>query len=83
MREKLKLMSDFGIFSSYEGYKERRTGKIRGTFSKIHMALNGGCWVARRLHPLEASTTMNLGIFIFLIFLRMCGLEKLGLVGQN
>ena len=66
MRE--KLMSDFGIFSSYEGYKERRTGKIRGTVSKIHMALNGGC---------------NLGIFIFLIFLRMCGLEKLGLVGQN
>ena len=26
-------MSDYGIFSSYEGHKERRTGKIRGDFS--------------------------------------------------
>jgi hypothetical protein len=27
-----KLTSDHGHFSSYEGHKERRTGKIRGTF---------------------------------------------------
>ena len=26
-------MSDHGLFSSYEGHKERRTGKIRGDFS--------------------------------------------------
>ena len=25
-------MSDHGHFSSYEGHKERRTGKIRGAF---------------------------------------------------
>ena len=27
-------MSDYGLFSSYEGHKERRTGKIRGAFFK-------------------------------------------------
>ena len=27
-------MSDDGHFSSYESHKERRTGKIRGAFSK-------------------------------------------------
>ena len=33
-------MSDHGHFSSYyEGHKERRTGKIRGAFSKMHRAL--------------------------------------------
>ena len=44
MRE--KLMSDFGIYSSDEGYKERRTGKIRGAFSRMDMALNG--WMLAR-----------------------------------
>ena len=35
-------MSDHGRhFSSYEGPKERRTGKIRGDFSRMHRALDG------------------------------------------
>ena len=45
---------------------ERQTGKIRGTFSRMHKALDG--WmlaIARRLHQLKASTTMDLGISIF------------------
>ena len=29
-------MSDHGHFSSYEGHKERRTGKICGAFSRMH-----------------------------------------------
>ena len=42
------------------------------------------CWLARRLHQLKASATMELGIFsIFLISGTMCGLEKLELVDQN
>ena len=41
-----------------------------------------GCWLARRLHQLKASTIMDLGISIFL-FLYNGGLEKLGLVDQN
>ena len=67
-------MSDHGHFSSYEGHKERRMGNIRGAFSRMHRALDG--WM------LKASTTMDLGISIFRIFVR-CGLEKLGLVDQN
>ena len=34
-------MSDHGHFTSYEGHKERRTGKIRGAFSRMHRALDG------------------------------------------
>ena len=34
-----KLISDRGHFSSYEGHMERRTGKIRGAFSRTHRAL--------------------------------------------
>ena len=30
-----KLMFDHGHFSSYEGHKERRTGKIHGAFSRM------------------------------------------------
>ena len=39
-------MSDHGHFSSYEGHKERRTGKIRGDFSRMHRALDG--WMLAR-----------------------------------
>ena len=31
-------MSDHGNLSSYEGHKERRTGKIREAFSRMHRA---------------------------------------------
>ena len=34
-------MSDHGLISSYEGHKERRTGKIRGSFSGMCRALDG------------------------------------------
>ena len=62
---------------------ERRTGKIRRTFSRMHRALDG--WmlaIARRLNQLKASTTMNLGISIF-HFLYDVWPEKLGIVDQN
>ena len=41
-----KLMSDHGSFSSYEGHKKRRMGKIRGAFSRMHRALEG--WMLAR-----------------------------------
>ena len=41
-----KLISDHGHFSSYEGHKVRRTGKIRGPFSRIRRALDC-CMLAR------------------------------------
>ena len=60
---------------------ERQTGKIRGTFSRMHSALDG--WMlasARRLHQLKASTTMDLGISTFLIFVRCVALRNLELL---
>ena len=60
---------------------ERRTGKIRGAFSRMHRALDGWMlWLARRLHQLKASTTMDLGISIFLIFVRCVALRILELL---
>ena len=78
-----KLMSDHGHFSSYEGHKERRTGKIRGAFSRTHRALDS--WMLARA---PASPTQGLHhhgprYFNFLFLYKMCGLEKLGRVDQN
>ena len=52
-----------------------------GLFQGCTGLWTAGCWLARRLHQLKASTIMDLGISIFLI--TTCGLEKLGLVDQN
>ena len=40
------VTSDYDHFSSYEGHKERRTGKIRRTFSKMPRSLDG--WMLAR-----------------------------------
>ena len=42
--------------------------------------MTAGCWLARRLHQLKASTTMDLGISIFLIFVRCVALRNLELL---
>ena len=39
-----------------------------------------GCWLARRLQQLKASPTMDLGISIFLIFVRCVALRNLELL---
>ena len=76
-------MSDHGNFSSYEGHKERRTGKIRGAFKKMHMA--GDDWMLARAPASPALGLHHHGprYFNFPCFCTMCGLEKLGLVDQN
>ena len=62
----------------------RRTGKIRGAFSRLHRALNG--WMLARA---PASPAQGLHhhhgprYFSFPYFCTMCGLEKLGLVDQK
>ena len=70
-------MSDYGVFSSYEGHMERRTGKIRGGFSRMHRALNG--WVLARAPASAAQGLHHHGprYFNFPYFCTMCGLEKL------
>ena len=42
--------------------------------------MTAGCWLARRLQQLKASTTMDLGISIFLIFVRCVTLRNLELL---
>ena len=76
-------MSDHGHFSSYEGHNERRTGKIRGAFSRMHRVLDG--WMLARAPASPAQGLYHHGprYFIFSYFCTMCGLEKLGLVNQN
>ena len=76
-------MSDHGHFSSYEGHKERRTGKIRGDFSRMHRTLDG--WMLARAPASPAQSLHHHGprYFIFSYFCTMYGLEKLGLVNQN
>ena len=70
-------------FSSYEGHMERRTGKIRGVFSRMHRALD--CWMLARAPASPAQGLHHHGprYFIFSYFCTMCGLENLGLVDQN
>ena len=78
-------MSDHGLFASYEGHKERRTGKIRGAFSRMHRALDG--WVLARAPASPAQGLHHHGprYFNFSYFCTMygLGLEKLGLVDRN
>ena len=76
-------MSDQGHFSSYEGHKERRTGKIRGAFPRMHRSSDG--WMLARAPASPAQGLHHHGphYFIFSYFCTMCGLEKLGRVGQN
>ena len=77
-------MSDNGRhFSSYAGHEERRTGKIRGAFSRMHRALDG-CILARApASPAQGLHHHGPRYFIFSYFCTMCGLENLGLVDQN
>ena len=76
-------MPDNGNFSSYEGNKERRTDKIRGAFSRMHVALDG--WMLARAPASPAQGLHHHGprYCIFSYFCTMCGLEKLGLVDPN
>ena len=77
-------MPDHGRhFSSYEGDNERRTGKIRDTFSRMHRALEGWMLARTPASPAEGLHHHGPRYFIFSYFCTMCGLENLGLVDQN
>ena len=62
---------------------ERRTGKIRGAFSRMHRALDG--WMLTRAPASPAQGLHHHGprYFNFHYFCTMCGLEKLGIIDQN
>ena len=58
------------------GERARFVGLIQGC-TRLWTA---GCWLARRLHQLKASTTMDLGISIFLISVRCVALRNFDLL---
>ena len=62
---------------------ERRTGKMRGAFSRMHRAFDG--WMLARAPASPAQGLYHHGpwYFNFSYFCTMCGLEKLGIVDQN
>ena len=71
-------MPDHGRHVSfYEIHKERRTGKIRGGFSRMHRALGG--WMLARVpaSPAQGLRHHGLGISFFLIFVRCLALRSL------
>ena len=76
-------MSDYGLFSFYEGHRERRTGKIRGAVSRMHRALNG--WMLAHAPASPAQDLHHHGprYINFPYFCTMFGIKKLGLVEQN
>ena len=65
-------MPDHGRFSSYEGHKERRTGKVRGAFSRMHGALDG--WMLARAPASPAQSLHHHGprYFNLSYFCAMC-----------
>ena len=73
-------MSDYGLISSYEGHKERRTGKIRGAFSGMHRALDG--WMLARAPAPPAQGLHHLGprYFSSVIFVQCVALRNLDLL---
>ena len=77
-----KLISDHGLFSSYEGQQGAANRQdSRGVFQGCTGLWPAGCWLARRLHQLKTSTTMDLGVSIFPYFFMMrAALRDLGLL---
>ena len=58
-----KVISDHEMFSSYEGQQGAANRQdLWGVLQRCAGLRAAGCWLARRLHQLKASTTMDLGI---------------------
>ena len=67
-------------FSSYEGHKERRTGKIRGDFSRMHRALDGWMLARAPASPVQGLHHHGRRYFIFLISVQCVALRNLDLL---
>ena len=72
-------MFDHGHFSSYEGHKERRTGKICGAFSRMHRGLDAWMLACAPASPAQGLHHHGPRCFNFSYFCTICGLEKLRL----
>ena len=73
-------MSDHGHFLPTRATRSGERARFVGLFQGCTGLWTAECWLARRLHQLEASTTMDLSISIFLIFVRCMALRNLDLL---
>ena len=64
-------MSDHGHFFPYEGHKERRTGKIRGAFSRMHRALSGWMLALALASPAQSLHHHGPRYFNFFFFVQV------------
>ena len=76
-------MSDHGHFSSYEGHRERRMGKIRGAFLRMHKALDGWMLARAPASPAQGLCHHRPWYFNFRYSCPVCDFEKFGRVDQN
>ena len=68
------------IFLSTRATRSGERARLVGLFQGCTGPWTAGCWLARRLHQPKVSTTMDLGISIFLIFVRCVALRNLDLL---
>ena len=73
-------MSDHGHFLPTRATRSGERARFMGLFQGCTGLWTAGCWLARRLHQLKASTTMDIGISIFLISVQSVALRKLDLL---
>ena len=68
------------IFLPTRATRSGERARFVGLFQGCSGLWTAGCWLARRLHQLKASTTMNLGISIFLFSVQCVALRNLDLL---
>ena len=72
-------MSDHVDFLLSRATRSGERARFLGLFLGCTWLWTTGCWLARQIHQLKASTTMDLGISVFLISVRCVALKNLGL----
>ena len=73
-------MSTMVIFLPTRATRSGERARFVGLFQGCTGLWTAACWLARRLHQLKASTTMDLGISNFLISVRCVVLRNLDLL---
>ena len=73
-------MSDHDHFLPTRATRSGERARFVGLFQGCTGLWTAGCWLARRLHQLKASTTMDLGISFFLISVQCVALRNLDLL---
>ena len=73
-------MSDHGLISSYEGHKERQTGKFMGLFFGMRKVLDAWMLARAPASPAQGLHHHKPRYFNFLIFVQCVALRNLNLL---